>query len=62
MWHHLRLHGATLLAALLAPWWNTAGWLVMLGLLLQGALLGYGVLTGIAVYRRTLRKIEQASP
>ncbi len=62
MWHHLRLHGATLLAALLAPWWNAAGWLVMLGLLLQGALLGYGVFTGIAVYQRTLRKIEQTSP
>lgn len=62
MWHHLRLHGATLLAALLAPWWSVAGWLVMLGLLLQGALLGYGVYTGIAVYRRTLRKIEQTSP
>ncbi|WP_435628496.1 hypothetical protein [Candidatus Ferrigenium straubiae] len=62
MWHHLRLHGATLFAALLAPWWNAAGWLVMLGLLLQGALLGYGVYTGIAVYRRTLLKIEQTSP
>ncbi len=60
MWRHLWLHGGTLLAALLAPWWNVAAWLVMLGLLLQGALLGYGVFTGIAVYRRTFRKIEQA--
>ncbi len=62
MWRHLRLHSATLVAALLAPWWNAAGWVVMLGLLLQGTLLGYGVYTGIAVYRRTLRKIEQSSP
>ena len=62
MWRHLWLHGGTLLAALLAPWWNAAAWLVMLGLLLQGALLGYGVFTGIAVYRRTFRKIEQTQP
>jgi len=62
MWRHLWLHGGTLLAALLAPWWNVAAWLVMLGLLLQGALLGYGVFTGIEVYRHTLRKIEQTQP
>lgn len=61
MWRHLWLHGGTLLAALLAPWWNVAAWLVMLGLLLQGALLGYGVFTGIAVYRRTLKRIEQTT-
>ena len=61
MWRHLWLHSGTLLAALLAPWWNVAAWLVMLGLLLQGALLGYGVFTGIAVYRRTLKRIEQAA-
>jgi hypothetical protein len=62
IWRHLWLHSSTLLAALLAPWWNAAAWLVMLGLLLQGALLGYGVITGIAVYRRTFRKIEQTQP
>ena len=62
MWRHLWLHGGTLLAALLAPSWNTAAWLVMLGLVLQGALMGHGVLTGIAVYRRILRKIEQTQP
>lgn len=62
IWRHLWLHGGTLLAALLAPWWSVAAWLVMLGLLLQGALLGYGVFTGIAVYRRTFRKIEQTQP
>ncbi|HEU0233752.1 MAG TPA: hypothetical protein VFQ94_01290 [Gallionella sp.] len=61
MWRHLWLHGGTLLAALLAPWWNVAAWLVMLGLLLQGALLGYAVFTGIAVYRRTLKRIEQTA-
>lgn len=59
MWRHLWLHSGMLLAALLAPWWIAAAWPVMLGLLLQGALLAYGVLTGIGVYRRTLRKIEQ---
>ncbi|MDD5058195.1 MAG: hypothetical protein PHQ60_10000 [Sideroxydans sp.] len=58
MWWHLRLHGGTLLVALLAPWWNPAAWLAALGLLLQGILLGYAVFTGIAVYRRTLRRIE----
>ncbi|HYR06064.1 MAG TPA: hypothetical protein VEP71_05210 [Gallionella sp.] len=62
IWRHLWLHGSTLLAALLAPWWSVAAWLVMLGLLLQGTLLGYGVFTGITVYRRTFRRIEQASP
>ncbi len=61
MWRHFWLHGGTLLAALLAPLWNAAAWLVTLGLLLQGVLLGYAVLTGISVYRRTARRIEQAS-
>ncbi len=62
IWRHLWLHRGTLLAALLAPWWSAAAWLTMLGLLLQGALLCYAIITGIAVYRRTLRKIEQMSP
>jgi hypothetical protein len=62
MWRHLWLHGGTLLAASLAFWWKVAAWLVALGLLLQGALLGYAVFTAIVVYRRTLRKIEQTSP
>ncbi|OGS98443.1 MAG: hypothetical protein A3F73_09420 [Gallionellales bacterium RIFCSPLOWO2_12_FULL_59_22] len=61
MWRHLWLHGSTLAAALLAVWWNAAVWLAALGLLLQGVLLSYGIFTGIAVYRRTLRKIEQTS-
>lgn len=60
MWRHLWLHGGTLLAALLAPWSLAAAWLVMIGLLLQGMLMCYGVITGITVYRRTFRKIEQA--
>ena len=59
IWRHLWLHRGTLLAALLAPWWNAALWLTALGLLLQGILLGYNVLTGIAVYRRTRRKLEK---
>jgi len=62
MWRHLWLHGGTLLAALLAPWWNAAARLLMLGLLLQGILLGYAVFTGIAVYRRTLQRLEQMQP
>lgn len=60
MWRHLWLHRTTLLATLLAPWWSVAAHLVMLGLLLQGAFLGYGIITGIMVYRRTSRRIEQA--
>jgi len=59
MWRHLWLHGCTLLAALLAPWWDVAVWLAALGLSLQGALLGYAVFTGILVYRRTQKRIEQ---
>ncbi|OGS92626.1 MAG: hypothetical protein A2Z95_07280 [Gallionellales bacterium GWA2_60_18] len=61
MWWHLYLHGATLLAALCVPWFGWMLWPVALGLLLQGVLLEYAVLTGIAVYRRTLMRIEQAA-
>jgi len=61
MWRHFWLHGATLLAALLAPLWSAAAWLVIVGLLLQGVLLSYAVFIGISVYRRTARRIEQAS-
>lgn len=59
MWRHLWLHRATLLAALFAPWWSVAAWLLALGLLLQGVLLGHALLTAIAVYRRTLARLEQ---
>jgi len=62
MWRHLRLHRGTLLAALFAPWWNAATWLVALGLLLQGMLLGYALLTAISVYRRTFQRIEEDLP
>ena len=61
MWRHFWLHGGTLLAALLAPLWDAAARLTMVGLLLQGILLSYAVFTGISVYRRTLGRIEQAS-
>lgn len=61
MWWHLKLHGGTLLAALLATRLDMAAWLVTLGLLLQGILLSCGIFTGISVYRRTYRRIEQAS-
>lgn len=62
MWRHLWLHRSTLLAVLFAPWWNAAAWLVAVGLLLQGMLLGYALLTAIAVYRRTLGRIEEDLP
>lgn len=62
MWWHLRLHRSTLLAALFAPWWNAAAWLVAFGLLLQGMLLGYALITAISVYRRTFERIEEGLP
>ena len=58
MWRHLWLHRGTLLAALFAPWWSAAAWLVALGLLLQGVLLGYALFTAISVYRRTLARLN----
>src|SRR3989338_1739211 len=60
MWWHIWLHGVTLFAALLATRLDMAAWLVVVGLLMQGILLGYAVFTGISVYRGTLRRIEQA--
>lgn len=62
MWRHWWLHLATLLAALLAICWSAAVWLVATGLALQGVLLGAAIFTGIAVYRRTLKRIETVSP
>ena len=62
MWRHLWLHRSTLLAALFAPWWNVATWLVALGLLLQGILLGYANVIAIAVYRRTHKRIQKDLP
>jgi len=62
MWRHLWLHRSTLLAALFAPWWNAAAWLVALSLLLQGILLGYAHLIAIAVYLRTLERIDGDFP
>lgn len=61
MWWHLKLHGFTLLAALLATELDIATWFVAIALLSQGILLGYALFTGISVYRVTLRRIEQAS-
>jgi hypothetical protein len=59
MWRHLWLHRSTLLAALFAPWWIEAVWLVALGLLLQGVLLGYALITAISVYRGTFKRLEE---
>ena len=61
MWRHLWLHRGTLLAALFAPWWYAAAWLLALGLLLQGMLLGYALFTAVSVYRRTLGHLERNS-
>lgn len=61
MWWHIWLHGATLVAALLATQLDMAAWLVSVGLLAQGMLLGYAIFAGILVYRDTLRRIDQAS-
>lgn len=55
MWWHLRLHCATLLAALLAVFWNPLP--LALCLALQSILLGIAMYAGIAVYRRTLERI-----
>ena len=60
MRRHLWLHRGTLLAALCAPWWGAAARMLALGLLLQGALLGYALLRAISVYRRTLARLERA--
>jgi len=60
IWRHLWLHLGTLAVALLAPCWMVAAWLLMLCLLLQGLLLGYTLFGAIAVYRRTLYRLEQA--
>lgn len=59
IWRHLWLHIFTLFAALLAPCWMIAAQLLMLCLLLQGLLLGYTQFTAIAIYRRTLRRLDQ---
>jgi hypothetical protein len=59
MWLHLYLQVTTLLAVMLSPWWDAAGMLVMVGLLIQGGILGLGLYTGIRVYRQTQRRIEQ---
>lgn len=60
MWWHYRLQLGTLLAATCAQFWNMAAWAVMLGLLLQGLLLGTAVFTAIAVYRKNVRRINLA--
>ncbi len=62
MWRHLWLHIATLLAALLAFFRDEAFRLLILGLSLQGVLLGFAIFTAITVYRRTLNRIEKSSP
>jgi len=59
MWRHLWLHRGTVFAVLFAPWWHAAAWTVSLGLLLQGMLLGYALLTAILIYRRTLQSLEE---
>ena len=59
MWRHLWLHRATVIAALFAHWWIAGAWLTALGLLLQGMLLGYALLTSISLYRSTRSRLEE---
>lgn len=59
IWRHLWLHLCTLMAALLAPCWMIAAQLLMLCLLLQSLLLAYTLFSAIAIYRRTLCRLEQ---
>lgn len=59
IWRHLWLHLCTLVTALLAPCWMIAAQLLMLCLLLQSLLLAYTLFSAIAIYRRTLRRLEQ---
>lgn len=58
IWWHYRLQLGTLLAVICAPFWIVAAWAAMLGLLLQGLLLGTAVFTAIAVYRKNVRRIN----
>lgn len=57
MWRHLWLHIVTLLAAMLAFFWDAAAWLLILGLSLQGVLLSFALVTGVLVYRRTYQRL-----
>ena len=59
MWRHLWLHGCTVIVAVLSLWWSSALWLLILCLVLQSLLFGYVLFGAIALYRRTLRQIEQ---
>lgn len=59
MYRHLWLHGCTIFVAVLALWWSSAVWLLMLCLVLQSMLFGYVLFGAIALYRRTLKRIQQ---
>lgn len=59
MWRHFWLHGCTLATALLSLLWPVAAWLFMLCLVMQSALFSRVLYGAIALYRHTLRKIEQ---
>lgn len=59
MWRHLWLHVGTLSAAILSLWLPSAVWLLILCLVLQSMLVSYMLFIATAIYRRTLRQIEQ---
>lgn len=59
MWWHYRLQLGTLAATACVLLWNAAVWAVILGLLLQGILLGTAVFTAIKVYRKNLERISR---
>jgi len=57
-WHY-RLQLGTLAATACVLFWNATVWAVILGLLLQGILLGTAVFTAIKVYRNNLERISR---
>lgn len=61
MWWHYRLQLGTLASAACALFWSVALWVVILGLLLQGLLLGMAVFTALTVYRNNFMRINASS-
>jgi hypothetical protein len=56
---HFWLHAATLLFAVLSPWWNTAAWIFSGGIVFQGILLFHNLFVATTVYRKTSMRIRE---
>lgn len=56
---HFWLHAMTAISALFAPWWTCAAWAVSIGIVIQGLLLFYSLLTAVGMYRRTSMQIKE---